>query len=182
VVNAGPRSASPMRSRPLVPSVNCSRYIRRASAGMWPRGAAVECLRTVTRSAVKEDATDTGMVQRRHIRVGVPGAAQVVGPVRDSGDPRVQGLQRTPQGPGIDIDGGVVRRDALHHRSHVSQQGMLTGAPAQRALPHMAMGVDHPRHHHPPSRIDDARIGGLLRKIRTHCGDLPVPDQDVAVR
>ncbi len=45
----------------------------------------------------------------------------------------------------------------------------------------MAMGIDHPRHHHTASGVDDAGVGGLIRKADTYRGDLAVPDQDVAV-
>ncbi len=125
--------------------------------GVPGRGDTEERRAVRARAAVQEHAPDPGIVQRAHIRVGVPGRGQVVRPVRDGRDPGVEGLQRAPQRAGVEALRRVVRRQARDHRTGVAGQRDLAGVTAERSLPDVAMGVDQAGQHQAPTGINHSR-------------------------
>jgi hypothetical protein len=79
---------------------------------------------------------------------------EVVCPVGDRGDPCVQRLQRAPQGSGVDIVCAVFGRDPSEHGRPVTGPCCLGGEPADRSLPHVAMGIDEARDNEPTLGLD----------------------------
>ena len=117
-------------------------------------------------------------LQRVDGGVGVVDGLQPVRPVDGGGHARVDRLERRQQVAGRD----VLRAEDLAplevEEDEVLGQRPVGAVAAQRGLPHMPVGVDHPRH-------DDA-VGGvdLLRALRrlepgADAGDLVVDDEDV---
>ena len=100
-------------------------------------------------ATVEEIAPDAGLLEAAQVRIGMGRRLEVVSPVGDRCDPRVQGLQGAPQSSGVDIVCAVFGRDPSEHRRPIASSCYLRGEPADRSLPHVAVSVDKARNDEP---------------------------------
>ena len=101
-------------------------------------------------------------------------------PVGDRGDARVQGLQRAPQRACVHVFRGVLQRDAGQYGGPVPGPGDLGRVAADRALPHMTVGVHQAGDHQAACRLDHLSGCGRGLQIRADRSDEAVCHQDVA--
>ena len=130
--------------------------------------------------AVGEDEPARHRAQRVDGRLGVVDGLEAVRPVDGGGDP---GLERVPgreQVAGADVLGAELRAVLEVVPDEVLGEGPVGAVGPHRGLPHVAVGVDHARHHDAAAGVDDLRaVGG--GQAASHLGDPVVDDEHVGV-
>lgn len=106
---------------------------------------------------------------------------QVVGPVADSRDPRIERLQRPPQGAGVDVVGCMTRCNAPQHRQFVAGPSHLRSEPADGTLPHVPVRVDQARDDEPAPGVDHLCLRRRCDQVVADLSDEAVTNEDVAV-
>src|SRR5579871_5285566 len=104
--------------------------------------------------AISEDESARNSLKRIHCRVGIFHRLQAVRPVNRCGDPGIHGLKRAQQISSIDILGAEVLAPVQIVKLEVVRERPICAKPAQRRLPHMAMGIDHTGHQNAAARVD----------------------------
>jgi hypothetical protein len=129
-------------------------------------------------TAVGEDGAGPRLAQSFDRRVGMLGSGEVVGPVEQRRDPRVERLDRAEQVPYIGVLGTEVAGEAGVQAGHVLAEGPVAGDRPQLRLPGVAVGVDEARHHDRAARVDHRRpFRGL--EVGADRGDPLAFDEDV---
>ena len=110
--------------------------------------------------AVGEHEAAGDRLQRVDGGVGMVDGLQPVRPVDGGGHARVERLDRRQQVAGVDVLGAEDLPPLQVEEHEVLGQRPVGAVPAQRGLPHVPVGVDHPRNH------DAVRGVDLVRGVR----------------
>lgn len=131
--------------------------------------------------AVGQDEAAGHGPQGVHGGVGVVHGLQAVRPVDDGGHARVEGLHRGEPVAGVDVLGAELPAVFQVVPDEVLGEGPVGAVAAHRGLPHVAVRVDHARHHDAARGVDLHRPVGD-RQSRTDRRDPVVHDEHVGVR
>ena len=120
-------------------------------------------------------------LQRVDRGVGVVDRLQAVRPVDGGGDAGLQRLPRREHVAGVDVLGAERLAVLEVVPDEVLRQRPVRAVRPHRGLPHVPVGVDHPRHHDAAGRVDLPRAVGDV-EARADRLDPVADDQDVAGR
>ena len=131
---------------------------------------------TLGAAAVGENSPRAGVEQPLDRPVGVLRGGEVVRPVQQRGDARVERFDRAEQVAGIRVLGPVALAQPGVHAPQVVEQGPVGGDVVKRRLPRVAMGVDESGHHDHPGGVDLLGVPDL--EVRPD-GDDPVTSSPI---
>jgi hypothetical protein len=128
--------------------------------------------------AVTEDDPRPGLVERVERGVGVLRGVQVVRPVKQRGDPRIERLERADQVSGVGVGRPVQAAQRAVQAGEVVGQRPVGGDVAKQRLPGVAMGVDQPGQHEAVGGVDD--LGVTDAEVCADGDDRAILDQHLA--
>ena len=130
--------------------------------------------------AVGQDEPPGHRAQRVDGGLGVVGGMQVVRPVHRGGHACLEGLPGRDEVARADVLGAELPAVFQVVPDEVLGQRPVRAVGAHRRLPHMPVGVDHPRHHDAAARVDLERAL-RRRQARPHRGDPVAGHQHVRI-
>ena len=127
--------------------------------------------------AVGEDGARAGVLEALDRGVGVGRRGEVVGPVEQRRDPRVERLGGAQEVADVGVLGAEVLGEARVDPHQVVTEGPVGGEEPQRRLPGVPVGVDEARHRDRVGHRDALRVGDA--EVGADVDDLAVLDQDL---